>query len=227
MQDRDPIHLPLPDELRAGALGERGPQGANDWRNQGQHSHGIPRGTLIVACARIIRCNAARSTASNFSRCNDPNGYSDSSTSPASSNIRGQSIGARPVRRHLRGHPSLGVFRLALLIPYFAVLIILSFYGCHRLEMIRKYLKHRPQPTTKPATEAARWTQLPRVTIQLPLYNERYVVERLIEEVSKMEYPRELLQIQVLDDSTDDTHPFTEALVREYQSAGLPIEYLH
>ena len=62
--------------------------------------------------------------------------------------------------------------------------------------------------------------QLPRVTIQLPLYNERYVVERLIEEVSKMEYPRDLLQIQVLDDSTDDTHPFTEALVREYQAAG-------
>ena len=65
------------------------------------------------------------------------------------------------------------------------------------------------------------------MTIQLPLYNERYVVERLLEEVSKMEYPRELLQIQVLDDSTDDTHPFTEALVREYQAAGLPIEYLH
>ena len=51
------------------------------------------------------------------------------------------------------------------------------------------------------------------------------MVERLIEEASKMEYPRELLQIQVLDDSTDDTHPFTEALVREYQAAGLPIEY--
>jgi cellulose synthase/poly-beta-1,6-N-acetylglucosamine synthase-like glycosyltransferase len=121
----------------------------------------------------------------------------------------------------------LDFFDLALLIPYFTVLVILSFYGCHRFEMIRKYLKHRPQ-ATKPAMEpAARWTQLPRVTIQLPLYNERYVVERLIEEVCKMEYPRELLQIQVLDDSTDDTHPFTEALVRDYQAAGLPIEYLH
>jgi cellulose synthase/poly-beta-1,6-N-acetylglucosamine synthase-like glycosyltransferase len=117
-------------------------------------------------------------------------------------------------------------FDWALLIPYFTVLIILSFYGCHRLEMIRKYLKHRPSQATK-QEPAARWTQLPRVTIQLPLYNERYVVERLIEEVSKMEYPRELLQIQVLDDSTDDTHPFTEALVREYQAAGLPIQYLH
>src|ERR1700691_3624211 len=69
-------------------------------------------------------------------------------------------------------------FDLALLIPYFTVLIILSFYGCHRFEMIRKYLKHRRTQATKPAAEpAARWTQLPRVTIQLPLYNERYVVE--------------------------------------------------
>jgi cellulose synthase/poly-beta-1,6-N-acetylglucosamine synthase-like glycosyltransferase len=121
-----------------------------------------------------------------------------------------------------------GVHRLeffdwALLIPYFAILIVLSFYGCHRFEMIRKYLKHRRDQAAEPAP----WAQLPRVTIQLPLYNERYVVERLIEEASQMEYPRELLQIQVLDDSTDDTHPFTEALVREYRAAGVPIEYLH
>ena len=118
----------------------------------------------------------------------------------------------------------LELFDWSLLIPYFTILVILSFYGCHRFEMIRKYLKHRRDLAPKPAQ---RWTTLPRVTIQLPLYNERYVVERLIEEASRMDYPRELLQIQVLDDSTDDTHPFTEALVREYQAAGVPIEYLH
>jgi cellulose synthase/poly-beta-1,6-N-acetylglucosamine synthase-like glycosyltransferase len=115
-------------------------------------------------------------------------------------------------------------FDWSLLIPYFVVLIVLSFYGCHRFEMIRKYCKSRRRPAPEPA---ARWDELPRVTIQLPLYNERYVVERLLEEVSKIEYPRERLQIQVLDDSTDDTHPFTEALVRDYQAAGLPIQYLH
>jgi len=118
----------------------------------------------------------------------------------------------------------LELFDWSLLIPYFVILVILSFYGCHRFEMIRRYVKHRKKLTPEPL---ARFEQLPRVTIQLPLYNERFVVERLIEEVSKMEYPRELLQIQVLDDSTDDTHPFTEALVREYQAAGVPIEYLH
>jgi cellulose synthase/poly-beta-1,6-N-acetylglucosamine synthase-like glycosyltransferase len=72
-----------------------------------------------------------------------------------------------------------------------------------------------------------KFEQLPRITVQLPIYNERYVVERLLEEVSKMEYPKELLQIQVLDDSTDDTHAFTEGLVRDYQAAGVPIEYRH
>ncbi len=115
-------------------------------------------------------------------------------------------------------------FDWSLLIPYFAILLVLSCYGCHRYEMIRRYLRQKKQGAP-PAP--AKWETLPKVTIQLPLYNERYVVERLIEEVSKMDYPAGLLQIQVLDDSTDDTHPFTQALVLEYQSAGLPIEYHH
>src|SRR5205085_6318631 len=67
----------------------------------------------------------------------------------------------------------------------------------------------------------------PRVTIQLPLYNERYVLERLLDEVLKIEYPREKLQIQVLDDSTDDTHQFADALCEKYRNMGYPIEYHH
>src|SRR5579862_2893630 len=118
----------------------------------------------------------------------------------------------------------LDFFDFSLLAPYFLVLLILSCYGCHRYEMIRRYLKHRKDLPVGPAEKLE---TLPRVTIQLPLYNERYVVERLLEEVVKMDYPKHLLQIQVLDDSTDDTHPFTEALVREYQAAGAPIEYIH
>src|SRR5947209_5067348 len=97
-------------------------------------------------------------------------------------------------------------FDWALLIPYFAVLGILSIYGMHRYEMVRGYLKHKKNQACEPPVK---FDHLPRVTIQLPLYNERYVVERLLEQTCKMEYPRELLQIQVLDDSTDDTHAFT------------------
>ncbi|MGA3098917.1 MAG: glycosyltransferase [Bryobacteraceae bacterium] len=122
------------------------------------------------------------------------------------------------------GIHKLAWFDWALLIPYFTILGILSIYGLHRYDVIRTYFKHRKNATTGPPK---RFEQLPRVTIQLPLYNERYVVERLIEEVLKIEYPKELLQIQVLDDSTDDTGPFAEALVERYRALGYPIEYHH
>jgi cellulose synthase/poly-beta-1,6-N-acetylglucosamine synthase-like glycosyltransferase len=115
-------------------------------------------------------------------------------------------------------------FDWAILIPYFAVLIVLSFYGLHRYAMIRGYWKHR---TELPERAPEQLDALPRVTVQLPIYNERYVVERLIEKTSEIDYPPHLVQIQVLDDSTDETHPFTERLVAEYRAAGVPIEYIH
>ncbi|HLJ47523.1 MAG TPA: cellulose synthase family protein [Bryobacteraceae bacterium] len=122
-----------------------------------------------------------------------------------------------------------GIYRLQLfdwfvLIPYFVVLVILSVYGCHRYEMIRGYYKNRIKI---PEVAPVQFENLPRVTIQLPLYNERYVVQQLLEQTLRMDYPRELLQIQVLDDSTDDTHEFTERLVAEYAASGAPIEYHH
>lgn len=122
-----------------------------------------------------------------------------------------------------------GIYRLspfdwALLVPYFGILAILSVYGIHRYETVRRYIKYgRNLPQSAPQKLPCP----PKVTIQLPLYNERYVVERLLEEISRIDYPRELLQVQVLDDSTDETHPFTERLCNEYRAAGLPIEYRH
>jgi len=124
-----------------------------------------------------------------------------------------------------KGIHHLEFFDWAILIPYFTVLAVLSVYGLHRYETIRGYMKHRKRLSR--AEPPMRFAELPRVTIQLPIFNERFVVERLLEETSKMDYPRHLLQIQVLDDSTDDTHPFTEELVREYRASGLPIEYIH
>jgi len=123
------------------------------------------------------------------------------------------------------GIHQLAWFDWAILIPYFTVLVILSVYGIHRYDIIRTYFKHRKKATQEPSQ--LRFEKLPPVTIQLPLYNERYVVERLIEETIKMDYPKELLQIQVLDDSTDDTAPFAEALVERYRNLGNPIEYHH
>src|SRR5271157_4471384 len=122
-----------------------------------------------------------------------------------------------------------GIYRLtffdwALLVPYFTILIILSVYGMHRYETMRSYFKHRKK---LPKESPVHFDKLPKVTIQLPLFNERFVVARLLEETSKIDYPRELLQIQVLDDSTDETHPYTERLCNEYRAQGLPIQYLH
>jgi len=136
----------------------------------------------------------------------------------------------RLIQRVFAQTPFAGIHRLtwfdwAMLVPYFTILVILSVYGLHRYDMIRTYFKHRKKATVEPSR--LRFEKLPPVTIQLPLYNERYVVERLIEEVLKIEYPKDLLQIQVLDDSTDDTAPFAEALVERYHNMGYPIEYHH
>jgi cellulose synthase/poly-beta-1,6-N-acetylglucosamine synthase-like glycosyltransferase len=115
-------------------------------------------------------------------------------------------------------------FDYALLIPYFILMAILAIYGLHRYEVIWTYLKNRRKPQPQPQS---RFTELPRVTIQLPLYNERFVVERLLESATRIDYPIHRLQIQVLDDSTDDTHPFTERLCAEYRAQGFPVDYIH
>ncbi len=115
-------------------------------------------------------------------------------------------------------------FDLSLLVPYFILLGILAVYGLHRYITIARYWRHRGRVAPKPAR---RFAELPRVTIQLPLYNERFVVDRLLEAVAAIRYPRDRLQIQVLDDSTDETHAHAERLVGEYRAQGLPIEYHH
>ncbi len=122
-----------------------------------------------------------------------------------------------------RGIYQPSLFDRAITIPYFTILVILSIYGLHRYFLTYLYLKHRknrPQPKVF-------FENLPRVTVQLPIYNERYVVERLLEAATQLDYPRDLLEIQVLDDSTDETRGFCSRLVSEYARAGFPITYLH
>ena len=123
-----------------------------------------------------------------------------------------------------RGIYHANAFDVLLLIPYFIVLSILAAYGLHRYFIVYTYYKYRRNRTVGLTTPL---NPLPRVTIQLPLYNERYVVERLIEEVCRMEYPAELLEIQVLDDSTDDTATFARDCVDRHAALGHPIQYLH
>ncbi|MDQ6623288.1 MAG: glycosyltransferase, partial [Verrucomicrobiota bacterium] len=106
---------------------------------------------------------------------------------------------------------------------YLAVLLGLSAYGVHRYFIIYLFLKNRKRDTP-PLSEFA---NLPTVTVQLPIFNEVYVVERLLKSVSELDYPRELLHIQVLDDSTDDTRDLTERCVNELRERGLSVELIH
>src|SRR5688572_10552587 len=110
-----------------------------------------------------------------------------------------------------------------ILASYFFVLLILAVYGWHRYYLVYIYMKHKhEQPQPKGAFD-----ELPVVTIQLPLYNEMYVVDRLVDSVCQIDYPRELLEIQVLDDSTDETREIAELAVRRHAMQGIDIKYIH
>src|SRR5438132_4230838 len=106
---------------------------------------------------------------------------------------------------------------------YFCVLLVLSLYGSHRYVMAYLYYKYKGNLRTP----LGRFAQLPRVTIQLPIFNEMYVVERLIEAVCRIDYPSDRLEIQVLDDSTDETQGIARAAVERARRAGHDIAYLH
>ena len=133
------------------------------------------------------------------------------------------------IRQHFLDRTFQGLYRanafdVALLVPYFIVLILLASYGLHRYVLVYLYYKNRKNHTSEPA---ARFEELPRVTVQLPMFNEQFVAERLIDSVCKLKYPREKFDIQVLDDSTDETVEVVRNLVERYAALGHPITYHH
>jgi len=115
-------------------------------------------------------------------------------------------------------------FDLTLLMPYFAVMVILAIYGIHRYTLCYLYFKYRKNYNPHPPRQ---FEKLPLVTVQLPIFNEQFVIDRLIEAVCAMEYPRERLEIQVLDDSTDETTEVAARIVERYAALGHPIVYIH
>jgi cellulose synthase/poly-beta-1,6-N-acetylglucosamine synthase-like glycosyltransferase len=119
-------------------------------------------------------------------------------------------------------HPN--AFDTALLIPYFIVLILLASYGAHRYVLVYLYYKNKKNRTTEPP---ANFPELPRITVQLPIFNEQFVVERLLDAICRLNYPLEKLDIQVLDDSTDETVAVARGLVNHYAAKGFPISYHH
>ena len=115
-------------------------------------------------------------------------------------------------------------FDASLMLPYFAVMLMLSVYGLHRYKMAYLYFKFRKNYQPEPL---AHFDELPRVTVQLPVFNEQFVIERLMEAICALEYPREKLEIQLLDDSTDETQQVAAGIVARYAAAGEPVVYIH
>ncbi|HXZ78382.1 MAG TPA: cellulose synthase family protein [Terriglobales bacterium] len=133
------------------------------------------------------------------------------------------------VRTHVldttfRGLYRANAFDMALLIPYFIVLILLAFYGLHRYQLVYMYYKNRRNKKTE-ATH--KFSELPLITIQLPIFNEQFVVDRLVDAICRLEYPREKLEIQVLDDSTDETVEVARGVVERYAAMGHAISHIH
>jgi cellulose synthase/poly-beta-1,6-N-acetylglucosamine synthase-like glycosyltransferase len=122
----------------------------------------------------------------------------------------------------------------ALCTAYFAVLLVLAMYGLHRSHLVLTVLRHRrtlkalkegvPALTTEEATTRE---DLPHVTLQLPLYNEATVAARLLEHVAAIEWPRSRLEIQVLDDSTDETRTLVRREVDKLRERGCDVVYIH
>jgi cellulose synthase/poly-beta-1,6-N-acetylglucosamine synthase-like glycosyltransferase len=111
----------------------------------------------------------------------------------------------------------------AFIVVYLLVLIVLAIYGFHRYLLVYMYYRYKDN-APKPRGQ---FSEHPKVCIQLPMYNEQYVARRLIEHTCRMDYPRDKLHIQVLDDSTDETIAIAREAVRRFRAQGINIDYIH
>ena len=119
----------------------------------------------------------------------------------------------------------LDAFDWTVLIIYFSILTVLALYGAYRIKQVIDFWRYRkfvPEPKGHYSEN-----DLPSITVQLPLFNELYVVERLLKAVTEIDYPREKFEIQVLDDSTDETVKLAETTVAKYVAEGFDIKYIH
>lgn len=109
---------------------------------------------------------------------------------------------------------------------YTLALLLVFFYSLAQLNLLFNYLKHKKKGNHGPLIDLSKKELVPYVTIQLPIYNEAYVVERLLENIAFMEYPKDRLEIQVLDDSTDASVEKTASLIKGLQDKGLDIVHV-
>ncbi|WP_405412655.1 cellulose synthase family protein [Maribacter sp. Asnod1-A12] len=113
-----------------------------------------------------------------------------------------------------------------IIIIYSFSLLLIFFYSLAQLNLLINYLSQKRQNQTAPKFNLLDPKEIPFVTIQLPVFNEEYVMDRLLENIAKIEYPKSKLEIQVLDDSTDDTIITTAASIAKLQETGLDIKHI-
>ena len=113
--------------------------------------------------------------------------------------------------------------KVAFIILYYLILFVCAIYGIHRFFLLCLYYKYK-RSDIKPESH---FHTLPRVTIQLPVFNEMYVVERLLDATSTIDYPKEKMEIQILDDSTDETSGILKTKADELRRNGYSVSYLH
>ena len=109
---------------------------------------------------------------------------------------------------------------------YSLALLLIFFYSLSQLNLLLNYLGQRRKQKEAPRFNLMDPREIPLVTIQLPIYNEKYVVERLLENIARIEYPKSKLEIQVLDDSTDDSVEETASRIAELRKTGLDIQHI-
>ena len=114
-------------------------------------------------------------------------------------------------------------FDIAVLALHFGLLSMLCLFGLHRLSMVVRWFAHRNHRVEVDQ----KFSELPRITVQIPIYNEQYVAQRIIDAVAKLNYPADKLQLQIVDDSTDNTKDVIAKRIAYHNQQGIAMEHIH
>ena len=113
------------------------------------------------------------------------------------------------------------ILQTIIMVVYTGSLLLILMYAIAQLNLLINYLSAKKKTAHCPVFDFENPEEIPVVTIQLPVYNEMYVMQRLLDNIAKIDYPREKLEIQVLDDSTDESLKTTAFKIKELQATGL------
>ncbi|MAD96123.1 MAG: glycosyl transferase family 2 [Flavobacteriaceae bacterium] len=118
------------------------------------------------------------------------------------------------------------ILEYIIIIIYSVSLLLIFFYALAQLNLLSNYLRQKKKKEQAPKFDLSNPNEIPYVTIQLPVYNELYVMKRLLKNIAKIDYPKDKLEIQVLDDSTDESVETTAKHIKKIQEKGIDIQHI-